>query len=73
MHVTAGAVGQLLYLIAGINPFQKKKLHIMSNYREEIKENKHAMCRNNLKTLQLETDELYSDMSNILKLSCITL
>lgn len=37
MHMTAGTVGQLSYLIVGINPFQKKKLHNMSNYRGKKK------------------------------------
>lgn len=46
MHVTAGTVGQLSYLIVGVNPFQKKKLHNMPNYRGKKKKNKNAMHRN---------------------------
>lgn len=56
-HMTAGTVGQLSYLIVGINPFQKKKLHNMSNYRGKKKRIKmeYVDIGHNLKTFQLET------------------
>lgn len=74
MHVTAGTVGQLSYLIVGVNPFQKKNLHNMPNYRGKKKIKMQCIeIGHNLKTLQLETDKFYSVTSNRLKLLWRTL